>query len=441
MSSNVLEKYNSDDILIRSIIAGVLNLLNNNIKYNQVWETNISEEIVLPWLFDMGNSSSERFIQDNYTFFGRYNPCLGDAQKIDGNFDVYPRGILRYQSTQIDSDNICNRFVQGIYTKMENGIISTYRSFLYSIPITVNFECTVLVDNFTNLLKIEQSIREALFRNKTFYVMFKGMKIGCCLGMPDNYNGEKTTEFSISTETGEPHQKLTFTIVVESYHPVFDKTMNMENSNYIKGIAWDVNYSNDNKRYIKLYTDNIMISNHITRLYWDYNSQQSDMCTVNLFYSEHEKNNWQPIEIGLTNQNDYYWTVPSDLGCKQYIEILYKCTDNIQIVKEPEIKIIPYNNYITNDSFIVINPGYFISDNSEKEYNISFDLSYKDENNEIKFIEDAGYCKIIRGKLIDNNPINIFNDIKYSINDIKSIDIKIEDYKNIKDIVSDIKIF
>ena len=440
MSSNALEKYNSDDILIRSIIAGVLNLLNNNIKYNQIWDANISEEIVLPWLFDMGNSSSERFIQDNYTFFGRYNPCLGEAQKIDGNFDVYPRGILRYQSTQIDSDNICNRFVQGTYTKIDNGVISTYRSFLYSIPITVNFECTVLVDNFTNLLKIEQSIRESLFRNRTFYVMFRGMKIGCCLGMPDNYNGEKTTEFSISTETGEPHQKLTFTIVVESYQPVYDKSLEMENDNFMKGIGWDVLYSDNNTRFIKLNAPEIMLANCVSKFSWIYNSDNSDMCSVNLYYKEHDKNEWIPIELGLTNQSDYYWTVPSLLSYKQNIDIFYKLDDNITMINEPNIRIIPYNGKLTNNSFIILNPGQFITDDSELEKSIKFDISYE-INNDIKFIEDAGEFIICRGKIIRVQNINI-NDSFDNIN-VKSIDLMITDYKdkNIKNVITDIKIF
>lgn len=440
MSSNALEKYNSDDILIRSIIAGVLNLLNNNIKYNQVWDANISEEIVLPWLFDMGNSSSERFIQDNYTFFGRYNPCLGGAQKIDGNFDVYPRGILRYQSTQIDSDNICNRFVQGIYTKMENGIISTYRSFLYSIPITVNFECVVLVDNFTNLLKIEQSIREALFRNKTFYVMFKGMKIGCCLGMPDNYNGEKTTDFSISTETGEPHQKLTFSIVVESYHPVYDKSLEMENSNFMKAVGWDVTYSDNNKRFIKLNAPDTMITNCISKLSWTYNSDNSDMCSVNLYYKEHNSDEWQPIELGLTNQSDYYWTVPNSLYHKQDIDIFYKLDDDITMINEPDIRIISYDGKLINESFVIINPGRFITDDSEVEKSIKFDISYE-KNGNTEFIENAGEFVIFRGKILRTQNVQI-NEIFDTVKS-KTIDLMITDYKdkNIKNVVSDIKIF
>lgn len=439
MAKNAIEQYNSDDILIRGVIAGVLNLLNNNIKYNQVWDSTITEEVVLPWLFDMGNSSSERFIQDNYTFFGRYNECLGEAQKIDGNFDVYPRGILRYTGTQIDSDNICNRFVQGLNTRMENGVITTYRSFLYSIPMTVNFECVVLLDNFTNLLKIEQSIREALFRNRTFFIMFRGMKIGCCLGMPDNYNGEKTTEFSISSETGEPHQKLSFTIVVETYQPVFDKTLEMENSNYMKGIGWDVNYAKDGNRSIVLDANSIMIAGTTTRLKWHYNSDNSDMCTVNLYYREKDKD-WEPIELALTNQSDYYWEVPNNSEYKNSIELLYKCDDNIEIIKEPEFKIIPDNNgEINSNSFVLIDPGYFITDYSEEEHKIFFDIEYK-KNKRSKFIENAGYITILRGKTIN---VNLTNAVKTDITNCKYIDLMISDYKNknINNIISDIKIF
>ena len=38
-------KHNTDDILIRNVIAGVLSILNNNINYEQVWGKDIIENI------------------------------------------------------------------------------------------------------------------------------------------------------------------------------------------------------------------------------------------------------------------------------------------------------------------------------------------------------------------------------------------------------------
>lgn len=37
------EKFNNDDILVRSVIGGLLKLLNNRIDYNQTWEDNVIE--------------------------------------------------------------------------------------------------------------------------------------------------------------------------------------------------------------------------------------------------------------------------------------------------------------------------------------------------------------------------------------------------------------
>ena len=62
MSNSVLEMHNTDDILIRNVIGGVLSILNNNINYEQIWGKDIVENVTLPWFFDMGNSSSERFL-------------------------------------------------------------------------------------------------------------------------------------------------------------------------------------------------------------------------------------------------------------------------------------------------------------------------------------------------------------------------------------------
>ena len=64
---NLYEKRNKDDIFIRDVIGGLLKLLNNRLVYTQVWEDSSEgmEDITVPFYYDLGNSSGERFLQDN----------------------------------------------------------------------------------------------------------------------------------------------------------------------------------------------------------------------------------------------------------------------------------------------------------------------------------------------------------------------------------------
>lgn len=408
-----IEKYNSDNILVRNVIAGVLSILNKSIKYEQVWENNISEEIILPWMYDLG-SSDERLMQDNYTMFGL--TCF--AKKIDGNFDMFPRGFIRLESTTIDSDNICNRFVQGLTTRIENGKIRTYHSFLYSIPLTITFNCEIWLDNFTNMLKVEQALREYLYRNKTFYVLFRGMRIGCCMGMPNDYNEQKNTEYSLVSETGDQKIKLTFQLVVETYQPVFDNNMETPAECLMKGISFDVNVVKnfDNLKNIELFCDDVMIGGLETHIQWDYKSENSDMCTVNLEYRKIKDSSGNlvdeafiPIEMGLANQSDFYWKVPI-IESKNKFDIIYKENDHIKIIKEPKIKII-YNNELNENSFVVIDPGYFLTDASDGQCELYFDIGYFDDKT-YKIKENFGYFNLIWSKIDLTDPVFIYSPFK-----------------------------
>jgi hypothetical protein len=80
--------YNNENIISRAVIAGMLNVLNNSITYNQVWANDDIETVNVPWFYNQ--AGDERFMQDFYT---HYASC--DFPKmIDGNFDITPRGMI-----------------------------------------------------------------------------------------------------------------------------------------------------------------------------------------------------------------------------------------------------------------------------------------------------------------------------------------------------------
>ena len=66
---NLYEKRNKDDIFIRDVIGGLLKLLNNRLVYTQVWEDSSEgmEDITVPFYYDLGNSSGERFLDRKST--------------------------------------------------------------------------------------------------------------------------------------------------------------------------------------------------------------------------------------------------------------------------------------------------------------------------------------------------------------------------------------
>ena len=205
------QEYNNEDILIRAVIAGLLDVLNNHIEYKQVWANDDVETIKVPWLYNQ--SGDERFMQDFYT---HYAECL-PPRAVDGTFDAIPRGIITYTGSTINAQRITSRYVQGRYVKEVDGKLESYVSFLYSIPLQIRLDCEIIVDRQITALKIEQELRETFYKTVTYYVYYKGMRVGCTVGFPEDIAIEKNIQYSFETE--DPI-KLTFSLEIESYQPV-----------------------------------------------------------------------------------------------------------------------------------------------------------------------------------------------------------------------------
>ena len=373
-TNELYSRYNIDDVFNRVVIIGLLNLLNNEITYEQIYDDNVVETVQVPFMYDFG-SSDERFAQDNYTFFG--TNCFG-KKKIDGKFDMFPRGALRYTGSQIDNSNFTNRFVKGTYLKNENGKLTTYMSFLSSIPLTLNFECEMWMDNIISAFKIEQSIRDTFYKNRTFNVLFKGMKVGCRVGFPESHNIDKTTEYSFDAER---KIKMTFSLVVEAYQPTWDETMSIEADKRIERIAYDTTLMGSPNRLMSIKFKNFDNSSIIPAgtnvlVEWTSLSNVSDMCTVLLYYIDEngEKHN---LDTPIFNQKTYNWHIPE--GFTDYIQPTINY--DLPVIKMPDIKLIPNaDGKFDAYSFIVIDPGLFDVDDSVEYVKITLDYLNKTTN-------------------------------------------------------------
>src|SRR5574344_461972 len=357
----IYERYNTDDVFNRSVIVGLLNLMNNSMTYEQVWDDSTTETVSVPVMYDFG-SSDERFAQDNYAFFG--NSCYG-GKMITGKFDMYPRCAIRYTGSQIDSANVTNRFVRGTYMKNENGKLVTYTSYLYTMPLTFNFDAEIWVDNIISAFKIEERLRDTFYKNKTYNVLYRGMKVGCRAGFPESSTTEKTTEYSFDSDR---KIKITFSIAVEAYQPVFDKTTEMEADKYIKNVAWDVKLGGQGDAVQRIEIDGDAVSR--TAVYpsgtsihfrWRTDSNISDMCTLLLSYIDEDGTEHAADEV-IYNQGEYAWHIPE--GFTDYVQpnISYVLPDGVSMTSTPVVKIVPdaSTGIVGEGSFTVLNGGRFL---------------------------------------------------------------------------------
>ena len=392
--NELFARYNYDDVFNRTVIVGLLYLLNHEVYYEQIWDTNVVENVCVPFMYDFG-SSDERFAQDNYTFFGK--ACFGD-RKIDGKFDMLPRGAVKYTGSQIDASNMTHRFVPGRFLKNENGKLTSYIANMMSIPLTFNFEVEMWIDNIVTAFKIEQSLREAFYKNRRYDVLFRGLKIACRAGFPESHNLDKTVSYAFDAER---QIKLTFSLSVETYQPVFYNADEIEASKRIEKIAWDVEVRDVDPivQSVKLKPiDNTVIypSGTTMLIEWETNSNISDMCTICLSWIGVDGKH-HLIDSPRLNNRQYYWTIPADFSGYVNPNIVYN--DNTKILVDPVIKIIPdYNTkLITAESFVIVDPGKFLG---EKDYEMPITVDYTDSKGRLS-ISDSFSLHIVNGEVAD----------------------------------------
>lgn len=226
-------KYNTDDAIIRANIVGLVNELNNRIKFENVWEDNRVQVVRVPFFYAM--SGDERFLQN---YFSNWNDCAPDF--IEGNMDYIPRGTVFLTGYSVLASNLTSRYVRGYYTKEMEGELRRFNSYINSIPIQLNFSAEILVDTSIDSFKVTQAITEYLYRTQVFSVNFKGFRVPTQVGFPDSYTIGKQFEFTY----GETERiKVTFDIEVQSYLPVIDPSNEFSAGNTIKEIEFNANYT------------------------------------------------------------------------------------------------------------------------------------------------------------------------------------------------------
>ena len=415
-------RYNNENILVRAVIAGLLNILNNKITYEQVWSNEDIETVEVPWYYNM--SGDERFMQDFYTHYG---DCIA-PKPADGNFDMIPRGVITYTGSEIDSARTTSRYVQANFLKEVNGQLQSFRAFLYLIPLNVNFDCEIWLDTQITGLKVEQMIREVFYKTITFYIFYKGLRMGCSVGFPESVTLEKNINYSFEQDN---KIKLTFNLQVEAYQPVFDNTTEVEADSYMKGIGYRLvdkkDLDNDGEIIITTDYNNKIVPKGIPLVIeWDYKQENAVINRVDVAWTLTTDNVKTNIEKGVINHEYYVWNIPDTFTSFKPPQIIWDTESAVKAYREPVIRIAP--NISTGEidtlSFYVVDSGYFVSPMADTSINAILEM--RDTNNRVVYSGDASlYFNIVDYQIDENDPVTLpYGNIIYPGNiDYKTINL------------------
>ena len=437
----LFQRYNNENVLSRAVIAGLLDVLNNHIQYNQVWGNDPIEDfenINVPWFYNQ--SGDERFMQDFYTHYGSCMP----PRPVDGNFDFFPRGVLTYTGSAINAQRITSRYIQGRYVKEVDGKLEGFVSYLYSIPLNITFDLELWAETQMTALKIEQEIREVFYKNITYYVYYKGMRVGCTAGFPEQVVIDKNIQYSFESEN---KIKLQFQVEVETYQPVFDPTTEMPADQNIKSFAYrlyDEGEKNDGDISQVSLNSSINVSSPTSAttfpkgnplwIEWIFTKEGGIMRNVDISYKDVSSNDLQVIDKAQLNHEYYIWNVPETFTDFKEPDIIWiEDPSTITISRTPIIKIIPdlSTGLISDDSFIAYSEGYFLS--PSEDISIGIQLEMKDDNGAVSYTGDGSiWANIKFNKLDMSNPVTVSDPCIYfpGTVDFKEIDIYISNSVN-----------
>lgn len=434
----LFERRNTDDVFDRQVLVGLLRVLNRKIFYTQVWDNTEEgvQNVCVPFFYDFGGSNinSERFIQDNYTYFSSTECTDIGLKKIDGNFDFYPQGRLSMASVGIDSGNITNRFVMGKYTKREQGKLKSYVSYLYSMPLTYSFNIEIRCENMNTAMKINQAYREFFYKNMTFHINYKGTVVPVRVGFPENaFQPTPGGTYQPGQAPGENWIKISFSIQCETYQPIFDPYNERPADSSIYNMGYGIWVNRDHSpekiegplKWVTDFEDMVLVCGQDILLEWRYSYFDRDLLQVDLLFEE--ENGKQYLLDSVDNHNFYHWRVPADfITNPSKIDIIIPNTDDVEVFTVPQIYIYPdpTTKMVDDSTVFVLNKGYFITQREQ----VDIIITYEDKHG--NFVEIPAKLNLKNFQIDEVNPIEFDcfvynNEINY-----KKIKLVLRDHHN-----------
>lgn len=305
MDSNYLHKFNTDNVHARAVIVGLVNMLNSKIQFENIYSDTDIKIVEVPFYYNFGGD--ERFLQD---YFLQWNECLTPCM-VDGNIDPIPRGIVTLESSTINTNMLTNRFIRGNYVKQVGNEVLTYNAFLNSIPLTMNFTVKIVIDTSLDAFKVQQAILETFYKTQIFSVEFKGFRVPCQVGFPEDQAIAKTFEFTYQSDT-----EISFNcpLQLETYFPVTDSTTERFGGNRMNfpggpnlGFDSEEEYNKPRLTFLSPKHAETYFSSGTMPISW---SNTGPITRVNIYWRVVGSTTWTPIVLNLQNAGNFTWDVP-----------------------------------------------------------------------------------------------------------------------------------
>ena len=206
------QKYNKDDVFIRSMIVSLLAEMNKKIYYYNREDDGSVTKITVPCLYSI--TGSERFLRDEF-----YYDALEEGKAI-GDYERVPRCVVSLSGINVNASEQTNKYNHTKIVRESNGVLRTCLLNVEWIPVTLNFSCKIICSNNIELFKITECVISKIYKNPNYFKVDFGMfNVDGCLSVPADYSHSIPTEFGFSDKK---EFSMEFNVEMKSFIPAFE---------------------------------------------------------------------------------------------------------------------------------------------------------------------------------------------------------------------------
>jgi hypothetical protein len=207
------QKFNYDEVFFRDLTICVLDTLEGRLNWiNRFTSGDVNVEV--PIYYSL--TGDERFLLDSFQ-----DDIVSENRYVELNTDQIPRGHLTMTTFNIRSDEFRNPNVW-LRSVVENETeVKRLLKQVRAIPITVNYDLTILLKNEIDIFKCSQEIMNTLWLYRFIYFEHNYMNIDAVITVPDSETIEISREKNL---TSDNTVKLTLALEVQTYYPAFTST-------------------------------------------------------------------------------------------------------------------------------------------------------------------------------------------------------------------------
>ncbi len=210
--SDYNQKYNKDDVFIRSMIVCLLAEMNKKMYiYNRLDDGSV-QKVDIPCLYSI--TGGERFLKDEF-----YYNALEEG-KAFGDYEKVPRCMVNLTGFSVNQAEQTNKYNRTKIVRESQGILRTLYLNVEWIPVTLSFDCKVICANNIELLKVTEMIVSKIYKNPNYFKVDFGMfNVDGCMSVPPDYNHTLPQEFGLNDKK---EFSTEFNIEMKSFLPAFE---------------------------------------------------------------------------------------------------------------------------------------------------------------------------------------------------------------------------